>query len=171
MIQSKIVSMNNYKHVKIDGETIRARVINFQQLLETTDFDLSIKAKSERKVRFVTAEEAGSTLITKQDGKEYVLEEGDIIIQNPGEDPYRFGNASDSVEQRRQAFFETHERVEGKDNTFRKSAIIKVKIHDGDPIYFENWGEGFTAIEGSWITEQGYTIAPSSQGNYIEVSD
>ena len=103
----KVETPEGYKNVKIDGEDVLCREVDI-----TKEYGDALKESKEyKKKAVVDARQATEheEISTTQDGMKNYADEGDWIIQNPGEDPYVFGSKNDAVEVRQQKFAKKYE--------------------------------------------------------------
>ncbi len=130
---------------------------------ETTIGEALANASEYQKKGKVTARQATAEEIvsTRQDGMENTAKQGDWIIQNPGEDPYVFGDQTKTVEERQDAFSKKYEATD-EPGVFQAKGKIKAIKVDKNVSMLTSWGERMSTPEGGWIADGGYTIAPES---------
>ncbi len=123
----------------------------------------------------------GERITTPQDGRTYITDKGDMIIANPDEASYRYGNGEDSVERRQQKYRENYDEdptrpaemiaVDGLEKPVEAKYYIKsqdvIAVPVEGNITFSAKGNDRTFVEvGGYLTRELYTISPSSVSNY-----
>lgn len=166
----KLETPEGYKNVKIDGEDVLCREVDITQ-----EYGEALKeAKEYKKKAVVDARQATEheEISTSQDGMKNYAEEGDWIIQNPGEDPYVFGSKNDSIEVRQQKFSKKYEPIPDQEGKFQAKGIIKALQVNENIVVKTSWGEEMATKAGGWVSDGGYTIAEKSFADtYEELED
>lgn len=163
----------------VDGDTV-TMTIDGQEITCTfrdfNAFDFSEKNSEVKylqklepvRVRFTKKEEE---IITRQDGiaTARIALPGQIIIQNKPnaahpEDPYIFGNEGQDSTEQRKAFESMYQHIEGTEDLYRKTTLIKV-IRVNEPTAIRpSWDRSqlMATPAGGVVAEGEYTISPSS---------
>ncbi len=154
--------------VEIGGEKIPCRRVDmlkeYQEAFKTAD--------SFRKVGKVEARQATEReeISTSQDGMKNYADQGDWIIQNPGDkDPYVFGDKNDPIEARQAKFAKKYEVIDDEPGKFRPKGIIKAVRVDENIVFNTSWGEQMAVKQGGWVADGGYAIAEDSFANTYEI--
>jgi hypothetical protein len=152
--------------IKIDDENVECEVIDLEK-----EYGEALKtAERYRKTAIVNARQAAEreVVFTSQDGMKNYADPGDWIIQNPGEDPYVFGDKNDPIEVRQEKFAKKYEEISDKPGEFRPQGIIRALQVDKNIAFDTSWGERMATKDGGWVADGGYCIAEKSFADTYE---